>query len=136
MKNLLSIPIIFFLILLSGCASSESTASQSSFEYPEGCEEPRKPPKILNMKEVMDNYHEYPADLRSREIEGRVVLDIHVSETGSIEGMDEVRSPHFRLTEVSQNAVKYLRVEPGLCSGIPTPMRFNFALSYYVNSSF
>lgn len=130
------LPIMALALVLSSCASSKSTASKSSFEYPEGCDEPRKPPKILNMKEVMDNYHEYPADLRSREIEGRVVLDIHISETGSIESMDEVRSPHYRLTEVSQNAVKYLRVEPGLCSGKPTPMRFNFALSYYVNSSF
>ena len=129
------IHIIVFLILISGCASSESTASKSSFEYPEGCEEPRNPPKVTNMREMMDNHHKYPADLRSRGIEGRVVLDILVSETGSIESMDEVRSPHYRLTEVTQNAVKYLNVEPGICSGKPTPMRFNFALNYSVNPS-
>jgi len=65
MKTLLGIPIIVFSILLSGCASSESTASKSSFEYPEGCEEPREPPQVLNMREAM-NYHQYPAELRRK----------------------------------------------------------------------
>jgi TonB family protein len=130
----------FYLLLCLGffitsCASSESTISESSFEYPKGCEESREPPQVLNMREAM-SYHEYPAELRKKGIGGRVILSILVNEKGEIQNIEKVRSPHFDLTNSTINTAQQLRFKPGTCSGEPIAMPYEFSLNYKVSRGF
>ncbi|MDZ7808742.1 MAG: TonB family protein [Gracilimonas sp.] len=88
------------------------------------------------MREAMNAHHEYPADLRSRGIEGRVTLKLLISDTGAVETLSVEQSPHHELTKVTQNVANNLVIEPGLCSGAPTEMPINFSLNYFVDRSY
>jgi TonB family protein len=75
---------------------------------------------------------EYPEDVRSRGIEGNVVLRAVISLKGTILSLTSVSSPDPALTEAALKAVREWRYEPSLLNGEPietvTAITVNFQL--------
>ncbi|MFP8489543.1 energy transducer TonB [Gracilimonas sp. Q87] len=88
------------------------------------------------MREAMNAQHEYPADLRSSSIEGRVTLKLLISDTEAVETLSVEQSPHHELTKATQNGAYNLVIESGICSGAPTEMTIDFSLNYFIDVSY
>lgn len=75
---------------------------------------------------------DYPEDVRSRGIEGNVVLRAVISMEGTILSLTSVSSPDPALTEAALKAVREWRYEPSLMNGEPietaTAITVNFQL--------
>jgi TonB family protein len=75
---------------------------------------------------------EYPDDVRSRGIQGNVVLRAVVSLKGTVLSLTSVSSPDPQLTEAAVKAVREWRYQPALLNGEPvetgTTIEVNFQL--------
>jgi protein TonB len=75
---------------------------------------------------------EYPDDLRSRGIQGNVVLRAVISLKGNVLSLTSVSSPDPQLTEAAMKAVREWRYQPALLNGEPvetgTTIEVNFQL--------
>ncbi len=87
---------------------------------------------VLPAKLVYKLDPEYPDDVRSRGIEGNVVLRAIISIEGTVLSLTSVSSPDPALTEAALKAVREWRYEPSLLNGEPvetaTTITVNFEL--------
>jgi protein TonB len=84
-------------------------------------------PKIVDLVQP-----QYPSDARKAHIEGVVVLEAVVTETGRVEKVKVISGPQ-QLVAAAIDAVRKWRYEPTVLNGQPVPViltaRINFALS-------
>jgi len=72
---------------------------------------------------------DYPEAARQRQIQGMVVLDLHVGEDGSVQKVSLVSGPPL-LAQAATIAVKQWRFKPRLVSGRPAEMQTRITLNF------
>jgi len=76
---------------------------------------------------------EYPDAARAQNIQGEVVLEIHIGTDGVVEGVDVVSGPR-QLVQPSADAVRQWRFKPHLVNGQPVRTQTRVALSFRLPS--
>ena len=72
---------------------------------------------------------EYPDDARQQNIQGEVVLEIHIATDGAVDGVDVVSGPQ-QLVQPSADAVRQWRFKPHLVNGQAVRTQTRVALSF------
>jgi TonB family protein len=76
---------------------------------------------------------EYPDDARQQNIQGEVVLEIHIAVDGAVDGVDVVSGPR-QLVQASADAVRQWRFKPHLVNGQAVRAQTRVALSFRLPS--
>jgi TonB family protein len=71
----------------------------------------------------------YPEEARQRQIQGAVVLDVHIGEDGSVQEVTLVSGPAL-LAQAATGAVKQWRFKPRLVNGRPAEMQTRVTLNF------
>jgi TonB family protein len=72
---------------------------------------------------------DYPEEARQQQIQGAVVLDLHIGQDGSVQQVKVVSGPPL-LVKAATAAVKQWRFQPGLVSGRPAEMQTRITLNF------
>jgi TonB family protein len=72
---------------------------------------------------------DYPEEARERQIQGTVVLDVHIGEDGSVQEVTLVSGPP-PLAPAATSAVKQWRFKPRLMNGRPAEMQTRITLNF------
>ena len=92
-------------------------------------------PELIGGLAALQERVEYPEFARRAGIEGQVVVQFVVTETGGVVDPVVLRSPHDMLTEASIAAVRGLRFEPGREDGEAVPVRFAVPVTFRLPGS-
>ncbi|MEP6769302.1 MAG: TonB family protein [Acidobacteriota bacterium] len=76
-------------------------------EAPETSDEPRQPPELLSKVNPV-----YPEVARRAGVDGTVVLDVQISETGRVEDVQVLRGLPLGLSEAAAEAVRHWQYRP------------------------
>jgi TonB family protein len=83
-----------------------------------------KPPRLIEQAPIA-----YPAMARAARVEGAVVIDARVDETGRVVQM-RVVSGHALLHQAAQESLRHWRYEPGTLNGQPTAMHVYVTIQF------
>ena len=72
----------------------------------------------------------YPEEARSEKIMGVVIVEVVVTEHGTVEGTRVLESPDERLSEAAVEAVRQWRFEPALCDGTTVGVYYNLTINF------
>jgi TonB family protein len=72
---------------------------------------------------------DYPEEARQRQLQGAVVLDVHIGEDGGVQEVTLVSGPPL-LAQAATSAVKQWRFKPRLVSGRPAEMQTRITLNF------
>jgi TonB family protein len=72
---------------------------------------------------------EYPEEARQQQIQGAVVLDVHIGQDGKVQEVNLLSGPAL-LAEAATGAVKQWRFKPRLVSGRPVEMQTRITLNF------
>ena len=87
-------------------------------------------PTLVGGLEALQNAIVYPAEARDEGVEGVVVIQFVVNETGGVQDATVVRSPDDRLTAAALAAVRQMSFEPGRQRGEPVKVRFAVPVTF------
>ena len=71
----------------------------------------------------------YPEDARTQQIQGRVVLDVHIGEDGAVQDVQLVSGPP-QLAQASIDAVKQWRFNSRIVNGHAVEMQTRITLNF------
>ncbi len=72
---------------------------------------------------------EYPEDARQQQIQGTVVLEVHIGGDGAVQDVQTISGP-AELAQASIDAVKQWRFKPRRVNGRPAPMQTRITLNF------
>ena len=87
-------------------------------------------PELIGGMESLQNAVVYPEDARAEGVEGQVIVQFIVNQTGGVQDAVAVRSPDDRLSAAALAAVRQLRFEPGRQDGEPVKVRFAVPVTF------
>ena len=76
---------------------------------------------------------EYPEEARNRQVQGPVVLDIHIGQDGTVQDAKLVRGEPL-LVDAAMAAVKQWRFQPRLVDGTPAEMQTRITLNFRLSN--
>ena len=76
---------------------------------------------------------EYPEEARNRQVQGPVVLDIHIGQDGTVEDAKLVSGEPL-LVDAAMAAVKQWRFQPRLVDGTPAEMQTRITLNFRLSN--
>ena len=109
-------------ITVNNVSAAPATRSESSEEVPSGPEgeetsdEPLQPPELLSKLNPI-----YPEIARRAGVEGTVVLDAQISQTGRVEDVQVLRGLPLGLSEAASEAVRHWQYRPARGRSGPVP---------------
>jgi len=72
----------------------------------------------------------YPDEARKEKVMGVVTLETVITEDGTIDKIEVLRSPDERLSKASVEAVSQWTFEPALCDGRPVGVYYDLTLKF------
>ena len=87
-------------------------------------------PQLVGGLAALQRELRYPQEARDKGIEGQVVVQFVVSETGAVRSPRVLRPIHPLLDEAALDAVRRSRFEPGTVGGEPVAVRMALPLSF------
>lgn len=84
-------------------------------------------------KVVGDSVAEYPAEARRLGVQGKVVLEVVVDESGRVARARVLRSLHPLLDEAAVRAAKGLRFRPGRVDGRPVVVKIPYTYVFVLD---
>ena len=76
---------------------------------------------------------EYPEEARNRQVQGPVVLDIHIGQDGTVQDAKLVSGEPL-LVDAAMAAVKQWRFQPRLVDGTPAEMQTRITLNFRLSN--
>jgi TonB family protein len=87
-------------------------------------------PQLIGGLEGLQSRVEYPPLARGAGIEGQVIVQFVVNESGAVQDAVVLRSPDDILSEAALRAVRGSRFEPGRVDGAPVKVRFAVPVTF------
>jgi TonB family protein len=84
-----------------------------------------QPPKVMDAVPPI-----YPSELKKENIEGRVIVEVVISESGEVGKTAVVESPHQKLSEAAITSLKQWRFEPALRDGQPVAKKIRIPIDF------
>ena len=79
---------------------------------------------------LVESHPDYPAELREAGVQGDVLLQISLDETGRPFGIEVLDSPHPRLSELASRAARKLVFAPASLGVEPLPARLQYRYTF------
>lgn len=119
-------PAVLLAPLLAWCPSLEAQPALAPPAAEQGGDEQGLfPPKLVHRVEA-----EYPEEALELGIEGGVILEIHVDESGSVTQVSVLEGPGYGLDEAARDAALRFEFEPATDEGVPVAAIIEFTYAF------
>lgn len=92
-----------------------------------------EPPAPRDGFRAIQNALQYPASIRKRGIEGRIIVQVVVTENGEVEDAKVIKSLHPALDRAALNAVKSVVWKPAMLKGKPVKVSVAIPITFRLN---
>ena len=130
--------LILFLVYMNGCATSEKSfdieeyyADIDAYELDEVDQEP----EIINDRDVMARYMDYPEEARREGVEGRVVIGLIVDKLGKPHNLRVIESLGYGLDIVVLNTIANSTFKPAMKNGEAVNVKYSIPMEFNLQRS-
>ncbi len=89
-----------------------------------------KMPEIKGGLKALYSKVEYPAQAKSKNVQGKVYVLIYISETGKVDNVKVVKGIGSGCDEAAINAIKKCEFNPGVLKGKPVKVKMALAIKF------